>query len=228
MEWRVQPDTGAPSLAAPTWLRLKAAEIVRLTAETRHPAMRRQLEMLAAKYLARARELEQAEDRTNTPDADRRRHAAPPEDGRGAPAGRPASDRPLDLVDALAREFHGGGARRDGRQPTILLVEDDPLVRPVMLHTLLAAGYRVDAAANAADARERLGSRSYDLVVTDGRLPDGSGLSIADEAKERGAKALVVTGHALRFVNADLGRHDYLLKPLRPAELISAVRQYVS
>jgi CheY-like chemotaxis protein len=203
MERRMRPDTGATSPESPKWLRLKAAEFVRLTAETGDPATRGELERLAAAYLARARQLEAADA------ADTAARLEPPDSG------------------ANTSEPSGDDVGSAGSPASILLVEDDPLVRPVMLHTLVRAGYKVEAATTVTNAHERLASRSFDLVVTDGKLPDGSGITIADEAKERGTKVLVVTGHALRCAQDGLGRHDYLLKPVRPAELVSAVRHYV-
>jgi hypothetical protein len=65
MEWLVRPDTDGVPLDTPNWLRLKAAEFVQLMARTRHPAMRRELKLLAAKFLARARDLEAVADGTD-------------------------------------------------------------------------------------------------------------------------------------------------------------------
>jgi DNA-binding response OmpR family regulator len=76
----------------------------------------------------------------------------------------------------------------------ILLVEDDSDVRMLLQHVLLDAGYEVDCAESFAAARARLARRAYDLVLTDGKLGDGSGIELADDAAGRGMKALVVTG----------------------------------
>jgi CheY-like chemotaxis protein len=102
----------------------------------------------------------------------------------------------------------------------ILLVEDDPDVRDLYEHVLLGAGYLVNAAESAFKAFSLIDENAYDLVVTDGTLPDGNGIAIADAAKSRGMKAVIVTGYALRFAKEDLERHDYLLKPVRPGELL--------
>ena len=110
----------------------------------------------------------------------------------------------------------------------ILLVEDDPDVRPLMAHVLLGAGYDVDVVERVSQAHALLASGSYDLVLTDGRLPDGSGIEIADAAKARGIAAVVITAFALQFNKEDLGRHDYLLKPVRPSELLLAVRRHIA
>ena len=109
----------------------------------------------------------------------------------------------------------------------ILLVEDDPDVRPLIEHVLLGAGYSVDVAVGVSQARALLATGSYDLVLTDGRLPDGSGIEIADAAKARGIVAVIITGLAMQLGKDELGRHEYLLKPVRPAELLLAVRRYI-
>lgn len=107
----------------------------------------------------------------------------------------------------------------------VLLVEDQPDVQLLLEHVLMASGYGVDAAGTVAAAQALLDSASYDLVIADGKLPDGSGTAIADAAKQRGIKALVITGYALQGDATDLTRHDYLLKPVRPSELLLALRR---
>jgi DNA-binding response OmpR family regulator len=106
----------------------------------------------------------------------------------------------------------------------ILLVEDDPHVRPFMEHVLLDAGYGVDAAIGVAQARTLLANGGYDLVLTDGKLPDGSGIEIADDAKRRGIMVVLITGLALTYSKDEL---EYLIKPVRPYELLLTVRRYI-
>lgn len=109
----------------------------------------------------------------------------------------------------------------------ILLVEDDPDVRLLLEHVLLGAEYGADGAETLAQARALLGSASYDLVIADARLPDGSGIEIADAAKAMGMKTLVITGYALQHGGDELRRHEYLLKPVRPAELLLTLRRLI-
>jgi len=61
--------------------------------------------------------------------------------------------------------------------------------------------------------------------VTDVNLPDGNGLRIADQAKAKGVKALVLTAHGLSLAPGELAPYDYLLKPLRVKEFLDAVRR---
>jgi len=111
--------------------------------------------------------------------------------------------------------------------PRILLVEDQQDVRLLLEHVLLGSGYEVDVAETVAQARSLLDAASYDLVIADGRLPDGSGIAVADAAKEREMKTLLVTGYAFRHDTYDLLRHEYLLKPVRPSELLLTLRRLI-
>jgi DNA-binding response OmpR family regulator len=106
---------------------------------------------------------------------------------------------------------------------SILLVEDDLNVLLLLEHALRTAGYHVESATTERGARCFLDRRSYDLVIADGILGDGTGIAVADKASENGTKTLVITGYASRFRREELLRHPYLLKPLRPDELLREI-----
>jgi DNA-binding response OmpR family regulator len=105
----------------------------------------------------------------------------------------------------------------------ILLLEDDPHVLPLYEHVLLRQGYEVTTAETVAKGMASLSGRRFDLAICDVNLPDGSGLAVADEATAAGVKALVVTAHGLSLKPGGLAGYDYLLKPVRIAELLAAV-----
>jgi DNA-binding response OmpR family regulator len=107
----------------------------------------------------------------------------------------------------------------------ILLVEDDPDVRPLLEHLLLDRRYDVTTADTVAIATALLDRQPFDLVLCDVNLPDGSGLRVADHAMAAGIKVLVITGHGLKLRPGDLAGYDYLLKPLRVAELVAAIER---
>jgi two-component system, NtrC family, response regulator HydG len=110
----------------------------------------------------------------------------------------------------------------------ILLVEDDPNVRAVFQHVLLDAGYAVDTRKTVEGGSAALCRRDYDLVVADGRLPDGTGLELAEKARNRGIAALVVTGYAFSLreeIGPGIDNYTVLLKPVRPSELLQAVAE---
>src|ERR1700674_2100612 len=109
----------------------------------------------------------------------------------------------------------------------LLFIEDDLDVRLMMEHVLLGEGYEVDTAETSAGGAELLDRRRYDLVIADARLPDGSGLALADKAKAQGIPALIITGYAFALHNdapdVDFSKYTMVLKPVRPAELLQAV-----
>jgi DNA-binding NtrC family response regulator len=108
---------------------------------------------------------------------------------------------------------------RTFKQRHILLVEDDPDVRDIVEQILTDEGYEVDATGTLNDGIALLHSRRYDLVISDARLPDGSGTDVVDAAANRGTGTLVLTGYGF-----DLrARHRIVPKPFLPLELIRAV-----
>jgi DNA-binding response OmpR family regulator len=62
----------------------------------------------------------------------------------------------------------------------------------------------------------------YALVIADLRLPDGDGLLVANRAAELGAKTAILSGYLHLPLEAG-DRHEIMIKPVRPSELIAAV-----
>jgi CheY-like chemotaxis protein len=95
---------------------------------------------------------------------------------------------------------------------------------------LREAGYSVDTARSAIGAGEYIRLHRYDLVLTDWRLGGGTastGITIADAASRRGAKAIIVTGFAPSIPEDDRERHEVIEKPVRPSELVRAVERQI-
>jgi CheY-like chemotaxis protein len=109
----------------------------------------------------------------------------------------------------------------------ILWIEDEPDVRAVVENVLLTGGHTVDAAGTVRDGRELLESGEYDLLLADGRLPDGTGIDLARQAEHQGIAVLILTAYAfiLSELTANPGRYHLLLKPVGPDELLQAVAQ---
>ncbi|MBA3593561.1 MAG: sigma-54-dependent Fis family transcriptional regulator [Polaromonas sp.] len=104
-------------------------------------------------------------------------------------------------------------------QAHILVIDDEPDLRTLYELTLLREGYRVEAAADLAQARVQLQERRFDAVITDMRLPDGLGLELLREmvSQHRPERCVVITAHgsAENAVEAlKAGAFDYLTKPV--------------
>jgi DNA-binding response OmpR family regulator len=116
-------------------------------------------------------------------------------------------------------------AHDEPRTARILLVEDEREVRRLYEHILRANGYDVDATDTAGSAFELLAARDYDLVLADAKLEDGTGMMVGDKAQEHGTKTLIMTGYAFALPPEDLGRYEFLLKPVYPPELFAAIER---
>ena len=106
--------------------------------------------------------------------------------------------------------------------PRILLVDDDGGVRTTLEGVLVTAGYDVDTASTATGGCKLVEHHCYDLVLADGKLPDGTGMDVADQAMARGIKSIIITGYALSMPGDN---YDIVLKPLTPIELLRIVRE---
>jgi len=112
--------------------------------------------------------------------------------------------------------------------PSLLVIDDEPDLRTLYELTLLREGYRVETAENLQVARQLLAERTFDCVITDVRLPDGSGLDLVRELqqRQRAEKAIVITayGSAENAVEAlKSGAFDYLTKPVDLKQFRTAV-----
>ncbi len=113
---------------------------------------------------------------------------------------------------------------------SILIVEDDQTFS-LMLRTWLGKkGFQVETAGNVASARKLLSNRSFDLILSDLRLPDGDGLSLLSWKNEHGMSApmIIMTGYAdvQGAVQAmKEGACDYISKPIQPALLQNKIME---
>ena len=69
--------------------------------------------------------------------------------------------------------------------PSVLIVDDEHDIRELLVLTLGRMGLRTDTAATVAMAKAQLAQGSYDLCLTDMRLPDGSGLDLVQHIQQR-------------------------------------------
>jgi DNA-binding NtrC family response regulator len=114
---------------------------------------------------------------------------------------------------------------------SILVVDDDGMMRSFFVAVLKEEGYAVEEAGLAKEGVEALRRSDFDLVLTDLRMPGISGLEFMQEGKKMrpGARWVIVTafgsiGNAVEAMRA--GASDYLTKPLRdPEELRHVVRR---
>lgn len=122
-------------------------------------------------------------------------------------------------------------ATHTGKTPNglkILVVEDDPYTREVILVALRASGFLCTAAESSAKASNIVSKLRPDLVVLDLGLPDGDGISFLKSLRVSDDLPVVVcTGRSAEhevIKGLDIGADDYITKPFSPNELVLRIR----
>src|SRR5215203_2940122 len=111
---------------------------------------------------------------------------------------------------------------------TVLVVDDEPIVREVVVRYLEREGYRTLEADDGDQARLLLERHDPSLVVLDVMLPGPDGLELCRWIRHRSELPVIMLTargeEADRIVGLELGADDYVTKPFSPRELIARVR----
>jgi DNA-binding NtrC family response regulator len=114
-------------------------------------------------------------------------------------------------------------------KPCLLIVDDEQVVRDSLVHWFTEEGYRVEAAATAAEALARLASGDVDLIIADIRMPGMDGLELLEkiQSEQLDTAVIIMTGYAsvesaVRALKH--GAFDYITKPFDPDDLSVVVR----
>jgi two-component system response regulator PilR (NtrC family) len=119
--------------------------------------------------------------------------------------------------------------KTEGAAPRVLVVDDEPDILELLELALLRMGLEVDRAAGVRAALDALGSRRYDLCLTDMRMPDGDGMEVVRHiaGQNLDVPVAVITAHgnmesAVAALKA--GAFDYLSKPVSLDQLRALVK----
>ena len=111
---------------------------------------------------------------------------------------------------------------------TVLVVDDEPIVREVVVRYLEREGYATLEADDGDRARALLEREALDLVVLDVMLPGTDGLDLCRWIRSRSELPVIMLTargeEADRIVGLELGADDYVTKPFSPRELAARVR----
>jgi DNA-binding NtrC family response regulator len=115
------------------------------------------------------------------------------------------------------------------QKETVLVIDDELSVADALKVILSDSGYQVAVAMSGGEALEKLGKRRFDLVITDVRLPDISGLDVLRHLRRShpGVLAIIITAHhtpELAAESLSLGAVAVLLKPFSPSDLLTVIK----
>src|SRR6266567_6663029 len=113
----------------------------------------------------------------------------------------------------------------------VLVVEDEPDIRELVIHHLKREGYQVSAAASGEEALRQVLSVPPDLVLLDLMMPAMDGLEVCRRLRQDPSTAtlpivmLTAKGDEVdRVLGLEIGADDYVVKPFSPKELLARVR----
>ncbi|AJY76693.1 response regulator transcription factor [Paenibacillus beijingensis] len=114
----------------------------------------------------------------------------------------------------------------------LLIAEDEPVLRMLVLDTLEEEGYRIDVACDGEEAYRKLLDNDYDLVLLDYMMPKMTGIEIIERIRQiperSGLQILMLSAksqQAERQKVLDAGANAFLSKPFSPIELIDKVEE---
>src|SRR5437016_2625738 len=124
--------------------------------------------------------------------------------------------------------MRSGRSIQNERVTTILIVDDEPVVRDVVARYLERDGFRAVGVGDGDEARALIEAEPPALVVLDVMLPGTDGLALCRWIRSRGATPVIMLTargeEADRVVGLELGADDYVTKPFSPRELAVRVR----
>jgi len=112
---------------------------------------------------------------------------------------------------------------------SVLIIDDDVGITRTFARILERNCYETDVAHSAEEALRKMGLKHYDLALVDICLTDNSGLELLGKLKEQdsGMVRIVVTGSIVVAPNKAELADEYLLKPVKPQELLAIIEQKI-
>ena len=123
-----------------------------------------------------------------------------------------------------------GAGTANGALRHVLVVDDEEALRQMLVLLLKSKGYEATAVASGEQALAELAARSYDVVLSDIRMPKLDGLELMDEIHRRNLPTTVILMSA--FANLEVaveamkrGAYDYVSKPFRADEVVLVLKK---
>ena len=114
------------------------------------------------------------------------------------------------------------------RQPTILVVDDEPQIQRFLKPSLVASGYAVVTAATGAEALRAFSVSPPDAIILDLGLPDVDGKTVLEAIRQSSRVPVIVLSardrEGEKIEALDLGADDFVNKPFAIGELLARIR----
>lgn len=116
---------------------------------------------------------------------------------------------------------------------TILIIDDDLMIRDMLYDFFLEKGFSVIAADNGQSAMETIGNRDFDAAIVDVKLPESDGLSLVRElmSKRPNTPVIVVTGYPTEDIRDEayrLGAVAFMEKPFKVTRMAATLKKAIS
>ena len=113
---------------------------------------------------------------------------------------------------------------------SVLIVDDEPIVRESIRDWLKDAGYQVATAESGEEALEMIEKQDFSVILLDVRLPGQTGITVLKQVKalKPEIKSIIITAYPSAELTAEameLGAIDYLVKPIAPDDLEKLIRE---
>jgi len=112
---------------------------------------------------------------------------------------------------------------------TVLLIDNEESIRKAFTGILEKAGYLVDTAETGQKALEKAQAKHYDVALIDIKLPDMEGTDLLLKLPKKSEMVkIIITGFSTMengVKAADCGADDFLVKPVKPQELLNAIKE---
>jgi DNA-binding NtrC family response regulator len=123
----------------------------------------------------------------------------------------------------------GGDREKMTEQVSMLIVDDEPSVRDSLMHWFVLEGYRVETAAEAMEALDRMRDSSFDIVLLDIKMPGMDGIELQQRLKAIDSQLVIIIMTAYASVDTAIqalkqGAYDYITKPIDPDDLSRLIR----
>jgi len=113
----------------------------------------------------------------------------------------------------------------------ILVIEDDPLVREMIVSLLRDDGYSVLVSQNAGTVAKKMEGERFDAVLLDVQLPDGNGLELISKIRSQTTAPIIImsgrTATGDKIIGLEMGADDYIGKPFQPREMVARIKAHI-